>query len=176
MESAFSAIEQARTGPQDRLSGQVCIGATEGYGLMMLAPQLAELTRRYPNLGIDLLAVLRMVQLSRREADIVITLKRPVRGPFIITRLTDYVLKLYASANYLEQHPPITHRDDRANMYLLAISKICFTARNSSISMKSASPDISLCAAPVFSRSRKPLLPVLLSLSCRHSLPMQIHA
>ncbi|WP_367371500.1 LysR family transcriptional regulator [Pseudomonas lini] len=113
MESAFSAIEQARAGQQqDRLSGQVRIGATEGYGLTMLAPQLAELTRRYPNLGIDLLAVPRMVQLSRREADIVITLERPERGPFIITRLTDYVLKLYASANYLERHPPIKHRDD----------------------------------------------------------------
>lgn len=112
MESAFSAIEQARAGQHDSLSGQVRIGVTEGYGSVMLAPQLAELTRRYPNLGIDLLAVSRMVQLSRREADIVITLERPERGPFIITRLTDYVLKLYASTSYLEQHPPIKHRDD----------------------------------------------------------------
>ncbi|MDP2243778.1 LysR family transcriptional regulator [Pseudomonas sp.] len=112
MESAFSAIEQARAGQKDSLSGQVRIGATEGYGSAMLAPQLAEFTRRYPNLGVDLLAVPRMVQLSRREADIVITLERPERGPFIITKLTDYVLKLYASASYLEQHPPIRHRED----------------------------------------------------------------
>lgn len=112
MESAFSAIEQARAGHIDSLSGQVRIGTTEGYGSVMLAPHLAELTRRYPNLGIDLLAVPRMVQLSRREADIVITLERPERGPFIITRLTDYVLKLYASSSYLEQHPPIRNRDD----------------------------------------------------------------
>lgn len=112
MESAFSAIEEASSQKSDNLSGQVRIGATEGYGSVMLAPQLAELTRRYPNLGIDLLAVPRMVQLSRREADIVITLERPERGPFIITKLTDYVLKLYASASYLEQHPPIRHRDD----------------------------------------------------------------
>lgn len=112
MESAFSAIEEARTEQNDNLSGHVRIGVTEGYGSVMLAPQLAEFTRRYPNLGIDLLAVPRMVQLSRREADIVITLERPERGPFIITRLTDYVLKLYASASYLEQHPPIRHRDD----------------------------------------------------------------
>ncbi|AOE86716.1 hypothetical protein THL1_4168 [Pseudomonas sp. TCU-HL1] len=54
----------------------------------------AEFTQRHPSLGIDLLAVPRTVQLSRREADIVITLERPVRGPFIITKLTDYVLKL----------------------------------------------------------------------------------
>ncbi|MDH4609270.1 LysR family transcriptional regulator [Pseudomonas sp. BN102] len=112
MESAFSAIEQARAGQKDSLSGQVRIGATEGYGFVMLAPQLAEFTQRHPSLGIDLLAVPRTVQLSRREADIVITLERPERGPFIITKLTDYVLKLYASVSYLEQHPPIRHRED----------------------------------------------------------------
>jgi DNA-binding transcriptional LysR family regulator len=112
MESACAAIEPARIGPGDSLSGQVRIGATEGYGTVMLAPQLAALIRRYPHLGIDLLAVPRRVQLSRHEADIVITLERPVRGPFIITKLSDYVLKLYASASYLEQHPPIRQRDD----------------------------------------------------------------
>lgn len=112
MESAFSAIEQAHQGHKDSLSGQVRIGVPEGYGTLMLAPQLAELTRRYPNLGIDLLAAPRMVQLSRREADIVITLERPERGPFIISKLTDYVLRLYASADYLQQYPPINSRED----------------------------------------------------------------
>ena len=112
MESAFSGIERSRQKQKDGLSGQVRIGVTERYGSVMLAPQLAEFTRRYPNLGIDLLAAPRTVQLSRREADIVITLDRPERGPFIITRLTDYVLGLYASADYLQQHPPILGRDD----------------------------------------------------------------
>lgn len=112
MESACSAIEQARTDQTENLSGQVRIGVTEGYGSVMLASQLAELTRLYPTLRVDLLAVPRMVQLSRREADIVITLERPERGPFIITKLTDYVLKLYASPSYLEQHPLICSRND----------------------------------------------------------------
>lgn len=112
MESAFSGIEQTRSQHQDGLSGQVRIGVTEGYGSVMLAPQLAEFTQRYPNLGIDLLTASRMVQLSRREADIVITLDRPERGPFIITKLTDYGLRLYASTEYLQRHPPIRGRDD----------------------------------------------------------------
>lgn len=112
MESACSAIERERVEQTDTLSGHVRIGATEGYGSLMLAAQLAELTRRYPNLGIDLLAIPRMVHLSRREADIVITLERPERGPFIITKLTDYVLKLYASPEYLALHPTISCRED----------------------------------------------------------------
>jgi DNA-binding transcriptional LysR family regulator len=112
MESACSAFKPVQTEHTETLSGHVRIGVTEGYGSVMLAPQLAELTQRYPNLGIDLLAVPRMVHLSRREADIAITLERPERGPYIITKLTDYVLKLYASASYLERYPPISSRSD----------------------------------------------------------------
>lgn len=128
MESAFSTIEQARQGHKDSLSGQVRIGVPEGYGTVMLAPQLAELTRRYPNLGIDLLAAPRMVQLSRREADIVITLERPERGPFIITKLTDYVLRLYATAGYLQQHAPIRSREDlRAHGFVSYIDDLLYS-------------------------------------------------
>lgn len=112
MESAFRAIEQEDSGAADHLSGLVRIGATEGYGVELLAGQLAALTRRHPHLGVDLLAVPRMVRLSRHEADIVITLERPERGPYIITKLTDYVLRLYASPDYLAGHPPIRSRDD----------------------------------------------------------------
>ncbi len=112
MESASVAIRQSLPNLGDGLSGQVRIGATEGYGSVMLAGQLAGLGRRYPHLNIDLLALPRAVQLSRHEADIVITLERPERGPFIITRLTDYLLRLYAAPGYLAEHPPVASRDD----------------------------------------------------------------
>ncbi|RCI53472.1 LysR family transcriptional regulator [Pseudomonas aeruginosa] len=111
MESACSAIERERVERTESLSGNVRIGATESYGAL-LASQLAQLTQCHPNLAIDLLAVPRTVHLSRREADIVITLERPERGPYIITRLTDYVLKLYASHDYLNQQAPIKNRED----------------------------------------------------------------
>ncbi|VVQ15755.1 LysR family transcriptional regulator [Pseudomonas fluorescens] len=128
MESAFSAIEKTREDQQESLSGHVRIGATEGYGVMLLAPQLAEFAKRYPNLGIDLLAVPRMVHLSRREADIVITLERPERGPFIITRLTDYVLRLYASNDYLACHAPIRSREDlRAHSFVSYIDDLLYS-------------------------------------------------
>lgn len=113
MESAYLSIEQDDgEGGAGGVSGLVRIGATEGYGVELLAGQLASLSKRHPNLGIDLLAVPRMVRLARHEADIVITLERPERGPYIITKLTDYCLRLYASAEYLDSHPPIHNRED----------------------------------------------------------------
>ncbi len=113
MESAFLAIEQEEgESVTGGISGLVRIGATEGYGVELLAGQLATLSKRHPHLGIDLLAVPRMVRLARHEADIVITLERPERGPYIITKLTDYTLRLYAAPEYLERHPPIRSRED----------------------------------------------------------------
>lgn len=113
MESAYLSIEQDDgEGGGGGVSGLVRIGATEGYGVELLAGQLASLSKRHPNLGLDLLAVPRMVRLARHEADIVITLERPERGPYIITKLTDYCLRLYASTEYLDSHPPIHNRED----------------------------------------------------------------
>ena len=80
MESAFQAVESTAPASQEGLSGLIRIGATEGFGTVVLAPQLALFAQQHPKLTIDLLAMPRLVHLSRREADIVISLERPARG------------------------------------------------------------------------------------------------
>lgn len=128
MESASVSIEQSLPDREEQLSGQVRIGATEGYGTIMLGPQLGELARQHPHLHLDLLALPRAVRLSRHEADIVITLERPDRGPFIITKLTDYVLRLYASKSYLQQQGPIRNRDDlRKHRFVSYVDDLVFS-------------------------------------------------
>ncbi|MFT4101371.1 MAG: LysR family transcriptional regulator [Burkholderiaceae bacterium] len=112
MESAWLAIDRATPAADAGLSGPVRIGATEGFGVAVLAPELARFAAGHPHLAIDLLALPRLVNLSRREADIVIALERPSRGPFIVARLTDYTLRLYASAEYLARLPGPIRRDD----------------------------------------------------------------
>ena len=112
MENSTIAIEGALTGHAPSISGHVRIGATEGFGSTFLAPNLAELSQRYPDLEVDLLAVPRFVSLSKREADIGITIERPQVGRFVLIKLTDYVLKLYAAPEYLEAHQPIRKQED----------------------------------------------------------------
>lgn len=94
------------------LSGVVRVGATEGFGTVVLAPLLGRFAQAHPQLVIDLLPLPRNVNLSQREADIVVSLERPVRGNAVAARLCDYVLRLYASPGYLDRHPPIRSRDD----------------------------------------------------------------
>ncbi|XID74659.1 LysR family transcriptional regulator [Alkanindiges sp. WGS2144] len=114
MEDASLLIQQQAGTDAQGLSGLVRVGVTEGYGTFFLAQHLASLSQQHPHLAIDLVAVPRLVNLSRREADIVITLERPSRGAFVMTKLTDYVLRLYASPAYLSQHSVIQNPDDLA--------------------------------------------------------------
>ena len=93
-------------------SGLVRVGVSEGFGTLILAPQLARLTQRHPHLSIDLLALPRLLHLSRREADIVISLERPKRGSVIVTKLADYRLYLYGQREYLARRPLVARRED----------------------------------------------------------------
>ena len=95
---------QATTGRIDAaIAGTVRIGAPDGFGVSFLAPRLGRLTRRHPELKVQLVPVPRSFSLSQREADIAITIERPEQGRLVSSKLTDYTLGLYASRDYLEE-------------------------------------------------------------------------
>ena len=94
------------------LTGTVRIGAPEGFGSYVIAPLMAALADRHPELEIQLVAMAGAVNLSKREADIAVTLSAPREGRLVSRRLTDYRLGLYASPAYLDSRPPILKRTD----------------------------------------------------------------
>ncbi|MGB3072517.1 MAG: LysR family transcriptional regulator [Ottowia sp.] len=112
MESAAARVQGHAEQPANELGGVVRVGATEGFGSAVLAPYLASFAASHPRLTIDLVAVSAIVSISRREADIVISLERPRRGPFVVTKLCDYVLLLYGARTYLAKHPPLKSLQD----------------------------------------------------------------
>ncbi|MCA1866218.1 LysR family transcriptional regulator [Agrobacterium genomosp. 3] len=96
---------QANLGRVDTaVAGTVRIGAPDGLGVSFLAPRLGRLTARYADLKIQLVPVPRSFSLSQREADIAITIERPEQGRLMFSKLTDYSLGLYASADYLTEY------------------------------------------------------------------------
>ena len=84
------------------LAGTVRVGAPDGFGVAFLAPRLGRISERHPELTLQLVPVPRAVSLSRREADIAITVERPEHGRLIARKLVDYTLGLYASKGYLD--------------------------------------------------------------------------
>ncbi len=128
MEAAVLGVERAMPAPGGGPAGLVRVGATEGFGTLILAPHLARLTQKHPQLSIDLLALPRMLHLSRREADIVISLERPTRGSVIVTKLTDYQLYLYGQRETLARRPQVTQREDlRHHAFISYVDDLLFT-------------------------------------------------
>lgn len=103
MESASLAASET-AGTDRAIEGTVRIGAPDGFGVAFLAPRLGELIERHPGLRVELVPVPRAFSLSRREADIAVTLERPREGRLVASKLTDYQLALYASPEYLERY------------------------------------------------------------------------
>ena len=128
METAVLGAERTAPASHEGPSGLVRVGATEGFGTLILAPHLARLTQKHPHLSIDLLALPRMLHLSRREADIVISLERPRRGSVIVTKLADYTLHLYGQREYLARHPLVATREDlRHHAFVSYVDDLLFT-------------------------------------------------
>ena len=100
------------SGATGNLNGIVRVGAPDGLGNYFLSRTLGHLATRHPDLTIQLVPLPRTFSLSRREADIVVTLDRPKQGKLIVRKLTDYSLSVYASAAYLEKHQGIASADD----------------------------------------------------------------
>ena len=60
-----------------------------------------------PELEIQIVALPRVFNLSKREADMAIMVSRPETGRLVVQKLTDYKLHLAASETYLHEHGPI---------------------------------------------------------------------
>lgn len=104
MEAEMLGARSAVGGADVGLSGTVRVGAPDGFGTAFLAPRLALLAERHPDLTIQLVPVPRAFSISRREADIAITVERPEQGRLVAQKLVDYALGLYASKPYLAAH------------------------------------------------------------------------
>ncbi|MBX9453562.1 MAG: LysR family transcriptional regulator [Mesorhizobium sp.] len=100
IEADMIAARAEIAGESDEVAGVVRIGAPDGFGVAFLAPRLGQLTERHPALSIQLVPVPHSFSLSRREADIAITVERPTEGRLVAGKLVDYTLGLHASRAY----------------------------------------------------------------------------
>lgn len=106
-EQAVVAANEEVRGAQGRLSGQIRIGAPDGVANFLLPQVTARICDDNPGLEVQIVALPRVFNLSKREADMAIAVSRPAAGRLTAQRLTDYRLHLAASRSYLERHPPI---------------------------------------------------------------------
>lgn len=90
-----------RSAGDGSVAGTLRISVSEGFGTWLLARHIPTLLDAHPHLTVDLVASSGFLSPSRREADIAVMLSRPKAGPVLARKLSDYALRLYASADYL---------------------------------------------------------------------------
>lgn len=115
MEAELRAGLAGITDPGQGLSGAIRLGAPDGCANFLLPEICERLAARFPDLDIQILALPRSVNLSRREADLAITVSPPTAGRLLVQKIADYRLHLAASNAYLDKHPRITTPDDLHN-------------------------------------------------------------
>ena len=107
------AAERATLGAAESLSGPggltglVRLGAPDGCANYLLPQVLARICDVNPGLEVQIVALPRVFNLSKREADMAIGVSRPEAGRLTVQKLTDYRLHLAASHGYLAQSAPI---------------------------------------------------------------------
>ncbi|MCR9110113.1 LysR family transcriptional regulator [Marivita sp. XM-24bin2] len=111
-EQAMQGAASVLTGEAGTLTGQIRIGAPDGCANFVLPRVCADLSKANPDLDLQIVALPRVVNLSRREADMAITVSPPTASRLSFQRITDYKLHLAASETYLSTRPPLTTVED----------------------------------------------------------------
>ncbi|MDG1935216.1 MAG: LysR family transcriptional regulator [Paracoccaceae bacterium] len=94
------------------LKGQIRIGAPDGCANFILPQVCAAISDRHPDLDIQIVALPRVVNLSKREVDMAIAVSPPTTRRLSVQRLADYNLYLAASKEYLKQHNTVKRLSD----------------------------------------------------------------
>ncbi|MCO4251353.1 LysR family transcriptional regulator [Pseudarthrobacter raffinosi] len=112
VESSLLAAAEELGSSAGRLSGTLRIAAPDGFGAFVLSPGLGNLRARYPDLKVEIVTATRLNLLASKEFDVGISLARPTIRGVESFELAEYPLGLYASAQYLQRHGPISNVDE----------------------------------------------------------------
>ena len=127
------AAEAALAGATDAvaggagLSGPIRLGAPDGCANYLLPQVLARIADDNPGLDVQVVALPRVFNLSRREADMAIGVSRPSAGRLMVQKAADYRLHLAAARGWLDRHgTPETVADLRGHRMVGYIPDMIF--------------------------------------------------
>ncbi len=187
LEHGMQAEEAMRTaagtvaGATKSLSGQIRIGAPDGSANYLLPQVCAKISDVNPDLDVQILALPRIINLSRREADMAISVSAPTAGQLLVQKVSDYRLHMVATQSYLDSHSPINsvadlkgHRMigyipdmifDRELDYLndIGIDRVALASNSVSVQLRQVSLGTGVCVAHDFTLPFHPGLKKILT-------------
>lgn len=114
METEALTLDRDLTGRDTRLSGGLRVTCSETLGYRILTREIARFGERHPGITVDLMVENKVIDLSRREADVALRATRPSQGDLFGRKIAEVRWALFASTGYLKGRSAPRRIDDLA--------------------------------------------------------------
>ena len=102
--SKLKEVETSLGDQKDKPSGKIIITTVRSFGTHWLTPRIQEFMSLNPEVEVELIFDDKELDLSTRQADIGIFMRRPKKLNYIQRKLIDINYHIYGSNKYLEKH------------------------------------------------------------------------
>jgi DNA-binding transcriptional LysR family regulator len=97
-------VEANFSDEKDKLKGKLTVTTVVSFGTTWLTPRIKEFMDLHPEIEVELIFDDRELDLSTREADVAIRMRRPKQLNLIQKKFVDFNYHIYASNEYLEKN------------------------------------------------------------------------
>lgn len=101
VEAHVAGIAAAFGGEEAQVGGTIRVATMEAFGSLFLAPRLGRLYQRHPSVRVELVTASHWINLSKREADVLISFPKPRGHRIGSEKIGEFALFLYASHDYI---------------------------------------------------------------------------
>ena len=110
--SKLKDVEANLSSEKDKLNGKLTVTTVVSFGTTWLTPRIQEFMTLNPEIEIELIFDDKELDLSTRQADIGIWMRRPRQLNYIQKKFVNFNYHIYGSNNYLEKYGyPKTNKD-----------------------------------------------------------------
>ena len=102
--SKLKDVEATLSDEKDKLKGKLTVTTVVSFGTTWLTPRIQEFMTLHPDIEIELIFDDKELDLSTRQADIGIWMRRPKQLNYIQKKLINLHYHIYGSIKYLEKH------------------------------------------------------------------------
>ena len=102
--SKLKDVESNLSGGKDKLDGKLTVTTVVSFGTTWLTPRIKEFMNLNPGIEIELIFDDKELDLSTRQADVGIWMRRPKQLNYIQKKFVDFNYHIYGSNEYLEKN------------------------------------------------------------------------